>query len=198
MPIDLLVYAFVVIGFVAIVVRFLPRDARGTPRLPEIIDQSVGMWALRGVLRRPKEPVEDVPETFEIIPTPEEVAYRIGVAGAGRPVRRLRPTAVDGVAESPLDSGRSPSRVAPDGVDLIRSRSRRNAGLALQRRLAAVLVMLLAGGVVVVVATAPAADEGPVLSTSGTPSVTTEPFETEDLVDETAMPTAPATSGQTR
>lgn len=195
MPIDLLVFAFAAIGFVAIIVRFLPRDARGTPRLPEIIDQSVGMWALRSFLRRPKEPVEDVPETFEIIPTPEEVAYRIGVAGAGRPVLRLRPTAVDGVAESPLTSGSNPPGVVPDGVDLIRSRSRRKAGLALQRRLAAVLVTLLAGGVVVVVATAPAADEDAALRTTGTPAATIGAFETEDLVDETDTPGA---SGQTR
>jgi hypothetical protein len=195
MPIDLLVFAFAAIGFVAIIVRFLPRDARGTPRLPEIIDQSVGMWALRSLLRRPKEPVEDVPETFEIIPTPEEVAYRIGVAGAGRPVLRLRPTAVDGVAESPLTPGSNTPGVVPDGVDLIRSRSRRKAGLALQRRLAAVLVTLLAGGVVVVVATAPAADEDAALRTTGTPAATIGAFETEDLVDETDTP---ASSGQTR
>jgi hypothetical protein len=198
MPIDLLVYAFVAIGFIAVIVRFIPRDARGTPRLPEIIDRSVGMWAIRSLLRRPHEPVDEVPETFEIIPTPEEVAYRIGVAGADRPVLRLRPTAVDGAAESPIAPGTGPQRVAPGGVDLIRARSRRNAGLALQRRLAAVLVALLATGVIVVVATAPAADERAVLGTSGPASATTDPFETQDLVDETTMPPTPATSAPAR
>lgn len=44
---ELLATALVVVGFVAIVIRFFARDAAGELRLPRIVDDSIGMWALR-------------------------------------------------------------------------------------------------------------------------------------------------------
>jgi hypothetical protein len=50
---ELLVVALVVLGFVAIIARFVPRDDAGRAGLPRIVDQSIGMWALRRLTRRP-------------------------------------------------------------------------------------------------------------------------------------------------
>ena len=44
---ELLAAVVIVVGFLAIVVRFIARDPTGEVRLPRIVDESVGMWALR-------------------------------------------------------------------------------------------------------------------------------------------------------
>jgi hypothetical protein len=45
--VEFIVGAFVALGFLAIVVRFIARDASGEVRLPRIVDDSIGMWTLR-------------------------------------------------------------------------------------------------------------------------------------------------------
>ncbi|HEY8988774.1 MAG TPA: hypothetical protein VIM39_07105, partial [Candidatus Limnocylindrales bacterium] len=50
---EFVVATLVVLGFIAIIARFAPRDDAGRVRLPGIIDQSIAMWALRRVMRRP-------------------------------------------------------------------------------------------------------------------------------------------------
>jgi hypothetical protein len=45
--VELIVGVFVVLGFLAVVTRFITRDASGEIRLPRIVDDSIGMWALR-------------------------------------------------------------------------------------------------------------------------------------------------------
>lgn len=48
-----IVGALVVLGFVAVIARFIPRDDAGRARLPAIVDNSIGMWALRRMTGRP-------------------------------------------------------------------------------------------------------------------------------------------------
>ena len=88
MPLELIVLVFVLVAFVAIVARFLPRDAAGRRRLPRIVDESVGMYIVRRSLGRPTEAASDlakvgVDATAEV--PEDEIAYRIGVPGAPEP-----------------------------------------------------------------------------------------------------------------
>ncbi|MEA2518259.1 MAG: hypothetical protein QOF49_339 [Chloroflexota bacterium] len=50
---ELLVGALAILGFAAIIGRMLPRDAGGGVQLPRVVDDSVGMWALRRLTGRP-------------------------------------------------------------------------------------------------------------------------------------------------
>jgi hypothetical protein len=45
--VEFIVGALAALGFLAIVARFIARDASGEVRLPRIVDDSIGMWALR-------------------------------------------------------------------------------------------------------------------------------------------------------
>ena len=164
MPVEYFVLGFVIFCLLAIVARFLPRDAAGEVQLPDIVDGSIGMYTLRRLLRRPTDPLDDA-EAWEIIPTPEEVAYRIGSAGAARPMLRLRPRSATAGDEPRLRTARRSQ------ADLIRARIRRNAGLIQQRRLAAVLVTVLGAMVVGVVTVMPESpSRGGVLGATGTPA----------------------------
>ena len=49
---EIVVIAFVAVGLVAIAFRFVPRDEHGARRLPRVIDESIGVAAIRSVLRR--------------------------------------------------------------------------------------------------------------------------------------------------
>jgi len=51
--VEFVVATLVVLGFIAIIARFAPRDDAGRVRLPGIIDHSIAMWALRRVTGRP-------------------------------------------------------------------------------------------------------------------------------------------------
>ena len=53
--VEWIVGALVVLGFVAIAVRFLPRDAAGQVRLPRVVEDSIGMWAVRRLTGLHKE-----------------------------------------------------------------------------------------------------------------------------------------------
>jgi hypothetical protein len=50
--VELVVGALAVLGFLAILTRFVTRDASGEIRLPRVVDDSIGMWALRRVTGR--------------------------------------------------------------------------------------------------------------------------------------------------
>jgi hypothetical protein len=50
--VEILVGALVVLGFLAILVRFIGRDASGEIRLPRVVDDSIGMWTLRRITGR--------------------------------------------------------------------------------------------------------------------------------------------------
>ena len=166
MSIEVLVAVFIVVALVAIAVRFVPRDNRGRAQLPAIVDQSVGMWAVRQVIGHGGDREDEVPDSFEVQPTFEEIAYRIGMAGAAKPIARVLP---------PRSAARRlPSGGTVDPIRRIRSRPGPRAGLALQRRISAVFAVVLAVGVVVVVATSQPTPEGAVLGATGTPATGTQ------------------------
>jgi hypothetical protein len=50
--VEILVGALVVLGFLAILVRFIGRDSSGEIRLPRVVDDSIGMWTLRRITGR--------------------------------------------------------------------------------------------------------------------------------------------------
>jgi hypothetical protein len=50
--VELIVAALVLLGFVAIITRFITRDETGQLRLPRVVDDSIGMWALRRITGR--------------------------------------------------------------------------------------------------------------------------------------------------
>ncbi len=52
---EYIVIAFVAVGLIAIAVRFVPRDEHGARRLPRVIDESIGVAAIRAILRRRPE-----------------------------------------------------------------------------------------------------------------------------------------------
>jgi hypothetical protein len=166
MPIELLVLAFAAAGFAAIILRFAPRDVAGKRRLPQAVDDSVGMFTIRRLLGRPTDIPDEPIETFAVIPTPREVAYRIGADGASRPSVRLRPTlAIDEIAPQVRP-------IVPAGTDVIRARTRWNPSLGVQRRLAAAVVVVLVIAVVAAVVAASAGGAGGaggVLAATGAP-----------------------------
>jgi hypothetical protein len=51
--VELLAGALVVLGFLAILVRFIGRDSSGEIRLPRVVDDSIGMWTLRRITGLP-------------------------------------------------------------------------------------------------------------------------------------------------
>jgi hypothetical protein len=69
--VELLVGALVVLGFLAILARMLPRDAAGRAVLPRIVDDSIGMWALRRLTGRPlwERPWDDDPTADPVAPS---------------------------------------------------------------------------------------------------------------------------------
>ena len=92
MPLELAIMGFAVAALVAIAIRFASRDEAGERRLPAVIDESVGMFAIAGLGRRPMPTDGDAAsaEAEADAPRPrpprvlrqDEIAYRIGVPGA--------------------------------------------------------------------------------------------------------------------
>ncbi|MFL5751416.1 MAG: hypothetical protein ACJ767_12445, partial [Chloroflexota bacterium] len=148
MPLEIIVIGFVAVAFLAIVLRFLPRDETGARRLPRVVDESVGMYFIRSALRRPTEPTMDPipaapsPPAADLLQaadpqdefSEDEIAYRIGVPGAPPPtlptrfvVSKARPQAhqippVAPVVMRPVVGGRP--------------QARKSGAMPLQRRIA--------------------------------------------------------------
>jgi hypothetical protein len=173
MSLQLLIIPFVVIAFVAIVWRFLPRAEDGSIRLPRVIDDSVGMWVIRSALGRET----DAPDPDDVIPEPpaDEIAYRIGVPGAPPPTVPTR-VVVSGAPSragpllSPSPQGSVPpiGPVAGDG-SVGRRRTRPTGALAAQRRWAGAAALAAVGVAVTTLVLASRQLNGDVLSATGTP-----------------------------
>jgi hypothetical protein len=186
MPVELIILAFVVLAFVAIGARFLPRDERGAIHLPAVVDDSIGMWAIRELLGR-NAPAAGPPDEFAV-PSEDEVAYRIGVPGAPRPTLPTR-LIVSGARPQahPL-----PVRTRPVATPVVagpphrrRSQARPNA-LVAQRRAAGAVAFVLVVVAILAVATLPGRPQGEVLGATGTPGGFTS---SEVAVGETLGPT---------
>ena len=94
---ELAVAVLVVLALAAILGRFVFRDASGQLRLPRIVDDSVGMWAIRRLLGRPTDRIVDPFAPFRRPSTvigrrPAHVAR--GVAAIGRGAARRDPPSV--------------------------------------------------------------------------------------------------------
>ena len=161
MPLEPIVLVFVLVAFVAIIARFLPRDAAGRPRLPRIVDESVGMYVLRRSLGRPTEAASDLAkvEVDATADVPEdEIAYRIGVPGAPEPTIPTRFV----VSQAPPQAHPIPPVVPITARPVVgggpQARRRGAALVPLQRRIAGLgtlVAILLVGFAAVSVPRAP-------------------------------------------
>jgi hypothetical protein len=202
MSFELIALAVVALGFGAIAVRFIPRDDHGSPRLPRIVDESVGMWALRRALGRSTEPTTTSSTAPLPQPTADEIAWRIGVPGAAPPTA---PSRVDAAAReragsppavvapppapptpAPLVPSAAPGRPSPlPPAELVaratailerqpppRPSARPRSALATQRRVAIVATLLFAAASIAALALSARELEGGVLSVTGSPGTT--------------------------
>ena len=203
MPLELIVIAFVIVAFVAVAARFMPRDASGARRLPRIVDESVGMYMVRRALGRPTEAASDR-ESARIGTTPtDEAAANARAAEADRAAIAATVAAASADPSEGADARRSgvpgtprpmhPTRyvvssanpqahrihpvvlIAMRPVVVARSRARRSGPLPLQRGLAGIATL----GIVILVAFAalsqPRGPDGEVASATGTPGTSPTP-----------------------
>lgn len=177
---EFVVIAFVAVGLVAVAVRFVPRDEYGVRRLPRVIDESIGMDAIRAVLRRRAVPAgaaaagaADPGFATPAEPTAEEIAYRIGVAGAPAPTIPTRLIVSRGAlqAHPPAIPVLAPAPVMPVRGQLPQRRLQAHpaSSLGLQRRIAGVVAASAVAIAAVGLVFAPRGIEGGVLSATGLP-----------------------------
>jgi hypothetical protein len=179
MPLEIVVPVFVVIAFVAIVLRFLPRSADGSTRLPTVIDESIGMWLIRRAVRRPIRPSDPLEEIAIAEPDADEIAYRIGVPGAPPPtlptrfvVAQAPSKAEPSLAELPVTltmPTTSPSRAVRYGSATRRPARRPSGALAAQRRWAGAVALAVVAIALTTLALGARQFDGEVLSMTGTP-----------------------------
>jgi hypothetical protein len=115
--VEILVGALVVLGFLAILARFVTRDASGEIRLPRVVDDSIGMWTLRRITgRRLGERAwdDELDGELQLDPNASEptraalgAIAAASAAGAANVVSASRP------AFAPAASAVAPSPVAP-------------------------------------------------------------------------------------
>lgn len=114
---EFIVGALVVLGFLAIIARFFARDASGRVQLPRVVDESIGMWALRRLTGR-RLGMRDDPELDDDL---------VVGGNAAAPIRAAPSAAV---AAEPLlpDVLRRDIRVEP-AIDHVRDAPRRDRAL---------------------------------------------------------------------
>jgi len=181
--VEWIVGALVVLGFIAIFVRFVPRDEAGGARLPRIIDDSVGMWALRRLTGRdPWDRTDDLDAGSDSTPAPsrgrplligvERSAGSASMAPASYAISTSRLQALGVRPARSMPPRRRPS-TAPIGPSQVnRPEAAPPASLVLQRRLAAIAALIVAGSVIVlVVITGMRGPSGPVLGETVGPAV---------------------------
>ena len=177
---EFVVIAFVAVGLIAIAVRFVPRDEYGARRFPRVIDESIGMAAIRAVQRlRParKGAPEAAAAEATVLPTSEptaeEIAYRIGVAGAPAPTIPTRLIVATGSlqAHPPAIPVLQPAPFTPvlGLAERRRLQAHPASSLSLQRRIAGVVAASAVLIAAVALVFAPRGIEGGVLSATGLP-----------------------------
>jgi hypothetical protein len=203
-----IVGTLVVLGFIAIIGRFMPRDEAGGIRLPMIVDNSIGMWALRRLTGRPLWERADDIGTIGAGQAAVAVPARVPSVSIGfgdlypvRPVQ-LPPTQFMATrsrfealgirrAGDAQRSGRATSHFV--ATPIVSSSARRPpqahpvGPVAAQRRLAALLAILIVAVLAIVVAIVPRGTSGlsgGVLGETGRPtgSVAGQPSESDAVV----------------
>ena len=146
----------------------MPRDRRGARRLPRVIDESLGMYVLRGALGRRREAARD-PEPV-LRPIVGGIARH--VQGARSPTLTMPTRVVVSGSHSqagPLVWPRTVARVEAQPPALRPLQSGPASALELQRRIAGSVAAIVAAIAVLGVVLVPRPFEGAVLSVTGTP-----------------------------
>ncbi len=164
-----IVGALVVLGFIAIAARFVPRDVAGQTPLPRIVDESIGMWALRRLTGRPlwdpNDDAEATDNTGSLPLSPRRYLVSpsrlrdLGIRPAGLAVRTISPR------RSPLATPRAGSAVAR------RPQAQASSSLSAQRRLVAVAAAFVVGVVLLGAVFAPRGRSGDASSQTGRPAI---------------------------
>jgi hypothetical protein len=167
--VEILVVTFIVAAFVAIVLRFTPRDARGAAGLPAVIDESVGMDVLRRLAGRRRQSFDGAREADR--KRALEAADLAATPGSPAPTLPTR-FVVSRRSSGPQPvAGRAPSaHVVARKYATGSSRPRPTSALALQRRIAGVVATTVLAIALVGVALVPREPNGAVLSATGTPA----------------------------
>src|SRR4051794_3612850 len=170
MPLELVVVSFSVVAFGAIIFRFLPQDETGARHLPQVIDESVGMYTIRRTLRLSTDAASDreaARADAEAKAEQAAIAYRIGVPGAPAPTLPSRLV----VSRSTPQAHQIPpvSPIATRAIVRARPQARKSGALPLQRRLAGLATVLVVLLVAFAAQSLPRGPEGQVLSATGTP-----------------------------
>jgi hypothetical protein len=133
--VEILVGALVVLGFLAILARFVTRDASGEIRLPRVVDDSIGMWTLRRITgRRLGERAweDELDGELQLDPNASEPTRAalgaIAAATAANVVSASRP------AFAPAANAVAPSAVAPIVRPRVAAEIARPAYVAQRRR----------------------------------------------------------------
>jgi len=178
--VEWIVGALVVLGFIAVIARFIPRDDSGRARLPAIVDNSIGMWALRRMTGR------------SLWERPDQIGTRTGRNAAGSTARPAQgastryaasPSRLQALGIRPAGATRrstptrrppmaTPGRVRVASTD--RRREEHPAGsLVILRRLVAIIAIIAIAAVAIWVAFVPhgpGAPRGEVLAATSQPA----------------------------
>jgi hypothetical protein len=188
-----IVGTLVVLGFIAIIVRFMPRDDGGSMVLPTVVDNSIGMWALRRLTHRPLlERADDIgaadlaaragPATASGVSTAGERAGLSGPTMVASARFMASSSRLEALGIRPAGRARrsAPSKPHYVATPIVSSSVRRSSQahptgpLAAQRRLAAILAILVLVVLAVVVAVVPRGGSGPageVRAATGRPGI---------------------------
>jgi len=202
--VELLVGALVVLGFLAIVTRFIARDASGEIRLPRIVDDSIGMWALRRITGRRlwERPWDDELDEDHVLDPGASESTRAALAAIAaakaadrtpsQPSQASQPAPVPTryVAARKRTRVRSDSMLSPTPVlDLRRRMQARPKRPSLWRRLAplgAAAAMLIVAVVAFGAVLQPRGPQG-----EAGPSLARPSFETQPVAVATSVSTPP-------
>ncbi|HUQ77684.1 MAG TPA: hypothetical protein VM427_02270 [Patescibacteria group bacterium] len=179
---ELIVGALVVLGFLAILIRLVPRDAAGRATLPAIVDDSIGMWALRRLTGRPlwERPWDDEADPVGLLPGLAADGRAASAPAASAHERGDVPMGPPRVAPVRYVVSRSPGHALPAMSPILtppvshrnQTRRRRLLGIAPSRSaLTGIAVAVVAGVAVIggVLAPRGGRHDGEVLGVTGRP-----------------------------
>jgi PKD domain len=185
--VEWIVGALVVLGFIAIAVRFVPRDAAGRARLPRMVEESIGMWAVRRLTGQadtnrqdsgdrdgPATPVDREPRPepasrFDAAPIgPAPIAPTVFVPSGS-------PTQARPMGDIGAGSARRPVTSPIIELKVLRRRPRPSANVAMERRLVVLAALLVVGLIVLGIVLAPRSPRGEVLGATGSPNLLVPP-----------------------
>jgi len=215
-----IVGTLVVLGFIAIIVRFMPRDEAGGIRLPTIVDNSIGMWALRRLTGRPLwERTDDIGtigagQAAVAVPArAASVSIGFGDLHRTRPVPRpptqfmATRSRFEALGIRRAGDAQPPGPAASHFVatPIVSSSARRPpqahpvGPVAVQRRLAALLAILIVAVLAIVVAIVPRGTSGlsgGVLGETGRPSASDAVVLPLEPMSSPSSSPGPANAGQ--